>query len=203
MATRPNGVPGVVRGAYRIAAASGLTTGVAADAPVFSWRWSPAAAADIALGVMAQLQYLRVKAQVVTGFTAAQQVSAYAKIARSFTVVDSGGTALTPAVPLRTSFGASVLADARIAAAVALTPGTRTLDTLAFAFGQANAPAAAATVLNPYFELGYEATSDVRWAPTFAVNEGFVIHNGVLQGAGGTVVFDVEVEWIEFLPSPS
>jgi hypothetical protein len=114
-------------GIYSFGAANGgtvMTAGLTANAPVFSFRWTQAV--NLCL-----VRRFRLSMAAVTAFTAGGAIfNLFA--ARSFTVVDSGGTSVLPTGnqnKLRTSgMGTTLVGDARISATVALTPGTRTLD---------------------------------------------------------------------------
>lgn len=186
-------------GAYRLAQTSGLTTGVAAAAPVYSWRWGDATR-------LAVLRKLRVRAAVITGFTAAQQLGCDAVIARAFTASDTAGTAATLTgnnQKKRTSMGTTLLTDARISAAAALTAGTRTLDAQAFIGTNAKTLAAAATVQLNSLEMIYDDSHYSQGYPIiFAQNEGFVVRNQIAMGAAGTVQWWVEVAWDEVTSFP-
>jgi hypothetical protein len=114
-------------GIYSLGAANGgtvMTAGLGANAPVLSFRWTQAA--NLCL-----VRRFRLSMAAVTAFTAGAAIFNLF-VARSFTVVDSGGTSVLPSGnqnKLRTSgMGTTLVGDARISATVALTPGTRTLD---------------------------------------------------------------------------
>jgi hypothetical protein len=181
-------------GSYRTAAFSGLTAGLAANTPIFSFRWGDPTR-------VAALRYVKLRAVVVTGFTAAQEIAGDCIIARGFTASDSAGTALVFAASnnakKRTGMGASLVTDARIAAAVTLTAGTRTLDGNPFLVSMAKTLAAAATVQDASFEVIYDATHSADHPTIFVQNEGFVCRNVIALGAGGTVRWAVEVAWDE------
>src|SRR5215510_7785934 len=102
MTARPTD-PGAL-GAYSLAIDNGttaMTAGLAANSPIFSWRWGNASN-------LAILRSIRMSAYVSsTGFTAGR-FSFDALWARSFTASDTGGTAVTLTgnnMKKRTSFG--------------------------------------------------------------------------------------------------
>ncbi len=195
MTVNPNGVPGVVTGIYRTSFESGLTTGLLAGDTVFSMLWQNA-------NLKALIQHIRLGAQIVTPFTAGQEIGAKAFVARSFTVADSGGTAQTIANLTKISSAnnsASLLTDLRGATTGALTPGTRTLDGAAIlaVYGDQLLAAASAAFSPIVGEYQPQAT---RYPVILAQNEGVVFRNIIAHGAGGTVRFFWDVEWLEFLP---
>ena len=182
-------------GAYRVAAFSGLTATLAAGGTVFSLRWTHATNLMV-------IRYLRVRYAVVTGFTAAQELAFSAFIARTWTVADSAATNValtTNNNKKRTSFGTSLVGanDCRIAAAVVVTAGTRTLDANPVLVGMGKTLAAAATVQDASFESVMDLTNGVDYPIVCATNEGIVVQNTILMGAGGTVRIGVECEWEE------
>lgn len=182
-------------GAYRIAQFSGLATTLAAGSTIFSLRWTHATNLMI-------LRSLRVVYCVVTGFTAAQELAFAAYVARTWTVADSAGTAIvitTNNAKKRTSMGTSLIAanDMRIAAATAVTAGTRTLDANPIMVGVAKTLAAAATVQDANFGQTLDLTNGMDYPLVFAQNEGIVVQNTILMGAAGTVRIGIECEWEE------
>lgn len=180
-------------GSYRVSQQSGLTTALAAGAPVFAFRWGDSSR-------LALVRYIRVRAQVITGFTTAQEIAADVTIARSWTVSDSAGTALTISGnngKKRASMGSTLLTDARISAAAALTAGTRTLDANPLIVGSTQEMAAAATVQRAKLDLVWDATNTADYPLVLSTNEGFVVRNLVLLGAAGTVRWSFEVAWDE------
>ena len=184
---------GGLAGSYYKSLASGtMAAGLAANAPVFSFRYGGTGYAIIK----------NVTVSVANGGTAftagTANLSMYA--ARAFTASDSGGTAGTLTGnngKLRTSFGTTNVADFRIASTAALTAGTRTLDTDPIANFVAGIPATTANyqIVNPV--TSYQARDQAGDYPfTLANNEGFVIQANV--PATGTWSFTVTVIWDEF-----
>lgn len=186
-------------GSYRLGAFSGLMATIAAGTGsaghVFSLRWSDATR-------LCLVRYLRVRYVVVTGFTGAQELSFDAFVARGYTADHGGGTALTLGgnnQKKRTSHGTSLVttaASARIASTTALTGSSFTLDANPFLVGMGKTLAAAATVQDIAFDETLD-TTDGKWPIVLAQNEGIVVRNGVLMGAGGTVRMGIQMAWDE------
>lgn len=180
-------------GYYEISAKSGLlAAGLAADAPIFSFRWAPANADGIPM--RAQIKFLRVKGLVMTAYGAAQLIDLYASKVRGFTAVDSGGTSVKPATldnKRQKGYQDTLVNDIRIATTAALTAGTRTIEAL------------------PFFGLQFwagaigvpgerEVVFDDQHIPlVLEKGEGFLIRNGTLLGATGVLQVFVELGWME------
>lgn len=183
-------------GSYRLAAFSGLTTALAADGVVFALRWPDATR-------FALIKYLRVRAQVVVGFTAAQELGFDAIMARSYTVAESVGTVVVMTTnnnKKRTSMGSSLIGstgDIRVAAAAVVSGGTRTLDANPIMYQSGQALAAAATVAQATMEASIDLTNSGDYPFVLAQNEGFLVRNKILMGAAGTIRWSVEVAWDE------
>lgn len=188
-------------GAYRVAAVSGLLTGVAAASAtaghLFAVQWAPASKEKIQTCV---LQRLRARFVTITGYTAAQEIGIDVVVARAFTVAGSGGTALTLTTnnaKKRTAFPTSLMADMRIGTTGALTAGTQTLDAQPLAQGVGSELAAAATVQKGVAEL-YLSTEDLdRYPVVLMPQEGLIVRNTIAQGAAGTGRLVVEMDWLE------
>lgn len=176
-------------GIYSIAGVSGvMAAGLAANAPIFAFRWSSAN-----IGVLKKL--VLSAGNTATAFTAGV-VAFNAFIARSYTVNDTGGTAGTLTgnnQKLRTSMGTTVLGDVRWSATATLTAGTRTKDANPFASLVSSIPAVAGTPLIPPAELFAARAGD--YPLVLAQNEGFVIEATV--PATGTWTFAVTAQWEE------
>lgn len=176
-------------GSYLIATDNGttvMTAGLAANSPVFSWRWGNS---NIAV-----LNKIVVSMESVTAF-AAGRIALQAFFARSFTASDTGGTALTLTGnngKKRTSFGTTLLTDCRISATATLTAGTRTLDTQPF--GEVESDSTAVATLVAGLSL-YQRDVIEQYPIVFAQNEGFVIQASV--AGTGTWFFSVAVDWTE------
>lgn len=211
---RIRGVSGPILLHGRIAAFSGLTTGLAAGAILFAARWATQQF------LRAAITRLKVTAQIVTPFTSAQELQVAAYLCSAFTASDTGGTTITPPpagqnslIQVAESSIASAWTDLRIASAAAVAAGTRTVDALAFAGGIGAQLLAAASAAENLILLDYDVSSDQRWpvilqgggptshgsATNVAANaQGFELQSPVAQGAGGTVRYLVEMEWLEY-----
>lgn len=193
-------------GHYRLAAVSGLTTGLTANQPIFSARWGGTTA------VRALILGFKVTGEVITPFTAAQEVNFAAFIARSFTAVDSGGTSLTLTGLNNVQ---NSLADVpptctiNVATTGTLTPGTRTLDAQPFLYGTGAQLLAAAAAAGGFAQNEFLLRSDMQFPfnlqnSNAAANkaEGIVVQVPTAQGAAGTVRYVIEMEWIEYACGP-
>ena len=184
-------------GSYRATFATGaMAAGLAAAAPIFAFRWSDATRICV-------LRELRFGLQAATAFTAGSGL-VEALVARSFTVQDTGGTAVTPTgnnQKNRTSPFGTTLAAMQMSATAALTAGTRTLDTLPFAVlnFSVNATATSAQVQGNT-EFYKPVTADGTWPIVFAQNEGFIVRLTV--PATGTHTDYITVAWDEAAAYP-
>lgn len=193
-AVRTTARPPEAAGAFRFAGVSGLTTGIAANAALFLFR-NPAA------DKLCILQFLKVRAAVITGFTAAQEIGFDVMAFRNWQV-DAGGTLISNAgnnMKRRSSLAASI-ANIRIPAAAALTTpaAPAVADGNPFMAGVGKTLAAAATVQ----DMAIEETMDFNagdYPIVFGQNEGFAVRNSILMGAAGTVRWNVTIGWIEAL----
>lgn len=182
--------PDEMLGAYQVSAATGAITTVAANGPIFSFRWAPNNS------TVCVIKRISVGFVCTTAFTTAQQMGFGVVMARSFSGSDSGGTALTLTGnnnKYRTSLATSSVTDARIATTAALTAGTRTLDAQAIGTNYFWV-AGAGTSLTQTDLISYDAND---YPIVLANNEGFVITNLVLMGAAGVGTAVVNVEWFE------
>lgn len=180
-------------GIYHQGANNGTTAmaaGLAAAAPIFSFRWSNASNLCLVKRVLFTM------GSGGTGFTAGSaQFNMFA--ARSFTVSDSGGTSILPATnsnKLRTSMGTTLLGDARISATATLTAGTRTLDAQPIASISVPIPVTTSAIFIPANSTMFDQR--VGEHPlVLAQNEGFVIQATV--PATGLWFFSVQWTWEE------
>ena len=191
-------------GGYSLCAVSGALTGVAAGTATAGhlWvaRWAPTIGVGNYAPQFALLQRLRARWFTILGFTAAQQIGIELFQLRSFTANYSGGTAQTLTTPnqkSRTNMPASAFADIRIGTTGALTAGTQTLDAQPIRRTAFAELAAAATVPKGQMELFLSREDLERYPIVLAANEGLMIRNTVLMGAGGTAELDVEMDWLE------
>lgn len=179
-------------GAYLLAADNGttvMTAGLAANSTIFSFRWGNS---NIAI-----LNSIKMGMSTTTAF-AAGRIALSAFFARSFTASDTTQTALTLTgnnCKKRTSFGTTLLTDARISSTGAITAGTRTLDAQPFGILTAQTIVASAnTVFAPNTIMYVRDVTDA-YPITFAQNEGFIIQAAV--PGTGTWFFSVAVDWME------
>jgi hypothetical protein len=179
-----------VLGWNSVGAASGLVTGLAANATLFSLRnlsGNPVLVRRLGVGFV-----------TTTAFTAAQMMSFGLLAARSFTASDSGGTAIALTgnnAKHRTSLGTPTSLDCRIATTAALTAGTRTVDANLLGV-QAGWSGAAGTVIAP--ALNNLLSHDTGDYPlVLAQNEGLVVANLTAMGAGGVGTAFVAIEFAE------
>jgi len=207
---------GSIVGHYRTVALTGLTTGMAANAPIVAIRMAPAAAQPSSIYLRALIQRLSIRAQVVTPFTAAQELSLSAFIARNWSAADTGGTVLTltsPNAMLNSISDTAPQLSIQVAGAGALTAGTRTLDANPFLYVAGAQTSAAASLTGPFGALADEflINSDQEYGinlqgtlvPWQSLGnqfgpEGIVVQSNIAQGAGGTVRVAVEIEWVEY-----
>ena len=171
-----------------ISGVSGLLTAVAAAGPVFSFRNTGAS--------LIMVRRISVGFITTTAFAAAQGLYYSLIKANAFTVSDSTGTPLytAGANKHRNSFTNIASApDVRIAAAAALTAGTRTLESIqiASACGTSNA-VGSSMPLSPVF-----SHNPGDYPLILAQNEGFIITNGIVMGAIGVINLLVNIEFAE------
>jgi hypothetical protein len=184
--------PVEAQGAFRLGKMSGLTTGLAANGNIFYLRNPDPSKLMI-------LQYLKIRAAVITGFTAAQEIAFDAIIARAWTAATAGGTAVAinnNNMKKRASLAPSI-ADARIATTAVLTAPTATLDAESFLAGTGKTLAAAATVQDIAIEEEFDATNGSDYPIILGQNEGICVRNSILLGAGGTVRYAINAAWLE------
>jgi hypothetical protein len=135
---------------------------------------------------------LRLLWQTVAGFTSAQEVAFSAFKLTGYSAAHTGGTAITP-LPLAPGYAASQLA-CRIGDTAALTAGTQTIGAQLL-HGGFSELAAAATVQKGFVDE--ETLASLHPITVLGNNEGILIRNEVLQGAGGTGRLTVELDGYE------
>jgi len=207
---RVYGHPPDVVGCYMVNGRTPTYSGLTAGAPLFSVRWGDSTHLMVIMRI--RINVATTAASTSTSGAAERE----AVIARSFTVSDSGGTAVTLTgnnQKMRTSFGTSLISDMRFGGP--LTAGTRTLD--------ANPVASALAWLAPNFTgvdigCGGAAATAAAWACTggmgpvdllnatngqdypivLAQNEGLIIRIGKdAQPTGFTQQTYVNMSWCE------
>jgi hypothetical protein len=135
----------------------------------------------------------------IVNFTASQEIATDVLVARSWTVNDSGGTLVNPGAVTRldVSGASSQCVDIRISAGVAtgLTAGTRVLDTHPILYESD------ANKLGTGAPGGFNAVLDLTGPGQHPLvldpNQGFIVRNLILGGAGGSVRVAITVEWSE------
>jgi hypothetical protein len=185
---------GVARGHYRVAAPSGLTTGLASGSLLFSFRYGDPTS-------VAVLKKIHVYGSVTTAFTTGQPVDIDAITVRGWTASDTAGTPIllgSNTNKLRGNMAPSTIAisgDIRVATAAAIAAGaTKTPDVNPFAI--AAVVGGSALGVAGFADL-YKLDSFGAHPPVFAANEGFNLRLVTAQGAAGVVKYYIDVEWAE------
>ncbi len=178
-------------GHYRTVAASGLITGVAAGTGSAGHLFSFRNPSSTLLVFVTQIRFYW---STLVGFTAQQEMAIEAYRASAYTVDASGGTAVTPG-KRRNAFATASIAGARIATTGALTGGTVTLAAQPLMRRGVLELAEAATVSKRSFEAEWRPRDD--HGEVLAQNEGIIIRNSILMGAGGAGRLHVEVDHYE------
>lgn len=200
------GASGPLLGKFRLSAVTGLTTGLVATSSVFAARFAPTTP------VRAVITDFRLKALIVTPFTAANEISCQAFLARGWTVAPSAGIAiaLTGIQNMLSSVSDANLPTAfsqiQIANTGGLGNGTLAIDPNPFLYLPATQLLAAASAAQGASETALGPISDQRFGINLqgqtggvAANaEGIVVQVPVAQGAGGTVRYCIEMEWYEY-----
>jgi hypothetical protein len=184
---------------YRFGASTGLLTVVAAGTAsaghIFAMRWGEPTK-------LFGLRYFRATWNTIAGFTAAQEIGLDLFITRTYTVAHSGGTAINVSgaggfKKKTTHLTSSMVNNAtQISTTGALTNGTHTIDAVAIAANQFSELATGAAVPKGRFCL--EFVPENRGRIILAANEGLILRNQILMGAGGTARVNVEMEWEEY-----
>jgi hypothetical protein len=173
-----------------VGASSGALTGAAANSAVFSLR-------NIGTNLLI-VRRVGVGFITTTAFTTAQIVDYGLMVARSFTVSDSGGTAITITgnnCKHRTSLATPSSLDCRISSTAALGAGTKTLDSNHLSqVGQWSGAAGAALQPAPN-NLSSQDTGD--YPVVLAQNEGINVMNLTAMGAAGVIKLYVNIEFAE------
>jgi hypothetical protein len=184
-----------VLGHYRVSQTVSLLASQAANGTLFSMRWTDATN----LCAITALRLGCVQSVLATA-TIAPAFQLF--VARSFTVSDSAGTAITLTgnnQKKRTSHATSIVGDMRFAAVAAgLTVGTRTLD--AQPLMELLTVQSITTAPNPtVYEKHLELPSDLNVHPIIlAQNEGIIIRGPTVAfGIAGTASLSVDISWAE------
>lgn len=174
---------------------AGFAAGTATAGHIYALRWASSTHAM-------RISSIRVKRQIIVGFTAAQEVATALYRLTGYTASHTGGTAATltsPNCKLDTSGSDTLLTQSMITSGSALTAGTHTLDAQPFAADSRAELAAAATVQKNAVENMVEWHTDRKRPLVLRQNQGFIVRNEILMGAGGTIRPIVEVDWEEVL----
>ena len=186
-------------GHYRLAMATGtIAAALAANSELFQFRWTDATR-------LCAVQKILISAGANAAATAAGLVTLEAAIARTWSAAGSGGTAATITgnnQKCRTSFGTTLLGEARCASTAALGAGTKTLDTQGIGNVQIGIGTGAITVaanLNLFEKTDLLEQDGIEQHPLILTqNEGFVIRNGATAWpATMTWALGVTVVWAE------
>ena len=183
-------------GAYSIGSLSGImAAGLAAASPVVCFRWAPTDNKTLAL-----VRRVRFTAgNLGTAFTAGGiQINMF--VARAFTVIDTGGAALTTSgnnAKRRSSFPPSQLTAGQIvvSATAALTAGTRTKDANPCGAIGTSIAATAGNIVVPMPGLLFDNGEAGKYPLVLAPQEGFCIEATV--PATGTWTFAWDMDWDE------
>lgn len=185
-------------GYYSVGTVTGIYNGLAAGAPLFSMRWGDATRLCLILKVS-------VSVVATAAATVAGPVDRQLIVARSFTVADSGGTAISLTgnqQKHRTSQATSLVSDMRIATTAALTAGTRTLDGVGVGIAAAGMSSGLLTVmvnvtLIPKVDLFSAYAGEIMYPLVLAQNEGIIVRMVNAQPTGSSLLTYVDVTWAE------
>lgn len=180
-------------GHYRLSTTVALVVTQAANGTLFSFRWGDATR-------LCAIQYIRLQCLQTAAATATIMPSFEVLQARSWSVSDSAGTAITlttNSMKKRTSFGTTLVTDIRKSAVAAgLTAGTRTLD--ADAIMQMPTQQTITTPNTTVYSQSIDFTDGSDHPLIFAQNEGFIVRGPtVVFGAAGTANLVVDIGWTE------
>lgn len=183
-------------GRYRANFLSGATTllsaGTNSAGRVAVFRWGSTTA-------VARIRSIDVAFVLTTAFTAAQEMGYEVFVAHTYTVANTGGTALTLTgdnckMSQSDLTPTTALSSARVATTADLATGTSTLDAQAIMSGSAWMAAVGATFSGSKSFLADETE------PAFVLraDQGIVIRNSVLMGAAGVGRWHCAIEWDEY-----
>jgi hypothetical protein len=180
-------------GFYRLATTVSLVVTQAANGTLFSFRWGDATR-------IAVIQFLRLELIQTAAATATIMPSYQIFMARSFSVSDSVGTAITLTgnnMKKRTSMGTTLVTDIRKSAVAAgLTVGSRVLDAEPILEMTTNSTITTPNATVYRKELDFTNAGD--HPIVLAQNEGFIVRGPtVVFGAAGTANLAVEAAWAE------
>jgi hypothetical protein len=159
-----------------------VTTGAAGDS-FLSMRWTSTTHVALIRGVAFRF----FSNGAITSTTAPR---AGFRVARSFTVSDSGGAAVTP-TRRDSVYPTSLFGDIRASSLAALTPGTRTPEISFYSNIISNAGTGVRS-MDPSLDWGRVAAEPI----VLRANEGLLFDNLVVYTTGN-YFFDLRVEWSE------
>ena len=181
-------------GAYHVSKtfAVGPGTNIAANAAVWSFRWTSAT-------LTALITSFKWNWIVTTAFTGAQVLDHALYVARGFNSADigTGSSTLTMSgnnAKKRASMSASAVGEIRYATSNTLTAGTRTLDTQPVMYRGGYGSVQGLGLLD---SVSMHDTLDDCHPITLAQNEGIVLNNLTVFPAAGVLTMAVEVSWFE------
>jgi hypothetical protein len=191
-------------GQFCLAVPSGAVTTIAAGTAsaghLLALQWTNATSKML-------LRYLAARFTLTTAFGAAQEVGCEAFVARSYTGAHTGGTAITLTgnnQKTRVGGATSLVTDARVAGAGALTSVTNTLDAQPFGSLSGWAGAVGAVIPKEALFDGRDVLNGEglpnRSPIVLGANEGIVLRNTVLMGASGVGRWQFYIEWDEVTP---
>jgi len=180
-------------GQYQLSTIVPLVVTQAANGTLFSFRWGDATRVCV-------VQSIRLEVQQTAAATATIAPAFEVLAARSFTVSDSAGTALTltgNAFKKRTSMATTLVTDIRKSAVAAgLTAGTRTVDSEAMM--QVSTIQTITNINATTYTKVTDFTDGSDYPLVLVQNEGFIVRGPtVVFGAAGTANLLVEVQWVE------
>lgn len=194
--------PYAALGHYAVDVTTGaIAAAMAADGELFHFRWTDAS--NLAL-----IQEISLTGMRATTAFAVGNIDIKASVARAWTAVGSGGTALTLTgneAQLRVNMGTSLVNDARVATTAALTAGTKTFDTQDIgrvtthtSGGVGSATPIIGSIYLPRTELFKAHLASGEYPLMLSSNEGFVVRATV----PGTGVWNlgIRVKWAEIEP---
>ncbi len=188
--------PQEVDGAYSVGSLSGImAAGLAGASPVVCFRWAPVNGKSLAL-----VSKVRFTAGNLGTAFAAGGVTIALFIARAFTVIDTGGGALTTSgnnMRRRSSFPPSQLPAGQIvvSATATLTAGTRTLDANPIGALATSVPGTAGSITAPMPGMLFNNNETGKYPIVLQPNEGLIIQATV--PATGTWTFAWDMDWVE------
>jgi hypothetical protein len=183
---------------YALCANSSTLTTIAAGTSsaghLFAARYNPSGAGANKKFHVTSLRFFW---QTIAGFTSAQELAFSAYKLTGYSAAHTGGSAVTP-LALSSAYGASQL-TARMASNAELTAGTQTIGSQ-LARGSFSELAALSTSMKGFIDEQLPVFSDRHPVIVLDANEGILVRNEILQGAGGTGRLTVTLAGYERVP---